>query len=58
MEFLGQSYELNQMETLPQFIGESKPGEYMRYYDMLVFHTEDNTFMAANNDDLSYGWEI
>ena len=40
MEFQGQHYVLNQAEEdLWQFIHESKPGEYTRYYDKFVFNT-------------------
>ena len=58
MEFQGQQYTLNQTEGLWQFIDESKPGEYTRYYDKFVFHTERNGFVAAYANDLNNYWYI
>ena len=59
MEFQGQQYTLNQAKNdLWQFIHESRPGEYTRYYDKIVFHTERNGFIAAYANDLNNYWNI
>lgn len=58
MEFQGQQYTLNQAEEdLWQFIRESKPGEYTRYYDKFVFNT-GRGFVAAYANDLNNYWNI
>lgn len=58
MEFQGQQYTLNQAEVdLWQFISESKPREYTRYYDKFVFNT-GRGFIAAYVDDLDNYWNI
>lgn len=59
VEFQGQLYTLNQVqENLFEFIDNSKPGEYTRYYDQIVFHTERNGFVAAYADNLDNYWTI
>ena len=57
MKFQEQQYILNQADLF-EFINNSKPGEYMAYYDKLIFHTEKNGFIAAYNDDLLNYWSI
>lgn len=58
VEFQGKLYTLNQVqEDLFEFIDNSKPGEYTRYYNQIVFHTE-NGFVAAYADDLNNCWAI
>lgn len=59
VEFQGKLYTLNQVqEDLFEFIDNSKPGEYTRYYNQIVFHTERNGFVAAYADDLNNCWTI
>lgn len=59
VEFQGKLYTLSQVqEDLFEFTDNSKPGEYTRYYDKIVFHTERNGFVAAYADDLSNCWAI
>lgn len=58
IEFQGHLYELNQAEDLCQWCSDSKPGEYTRYYDRVVFHTERNGFIAAYANDLNNYWNI
>ena len=55
------SVEHEQTQTeggLLQFIDKSKPGEYTRYYDKIIFHTERNGFIAAYANDLNNFWNI
>lgn len=59
VEFQGKLYTLNQVqEDLFEFTDNSKPGEYTRYYDKIVFHTERNGFIAAYANDLNNYWAI
>ena len=53
-----QQYVLNQTKSLFEFIDNSKPGEYMIYYDKLVFHTERNGFVTSYINDLNNYWNI
>ena len=58
MKFQGKLYTLNQeQKSLFEFIDGSKPGEYMRHYDKVVFHTEKG-FIAAYTDDLDNYWTV
>lgn len=57
MNFKGNNYTLNQFNELFDFIDNSKIGEYMDYYDKVVFHTELG-FFAAYRNDLDNNWEI
>lgn len=57
MNFKGNNYTLNQFNELFDFIDNSKIGEYMGYYDKVVFHTEGG-FIAAYRDDLNNYWSI
>lgn len=57
MNFKGKPYILNQFVDLFEFIDNSKTGEYMDYYDRVVFHTESG-FIAAYRDDLNNYWTI
>lgn len=57
MNFEGNNYTLNQFNELFDFIDNSKTGEYMDYYDKVVFHTE-NGFISAYRDDLNNYWTI
>ena len=54
MELNGKNYVLNQCEDIWEWFKESVIGEYTRYYDRVVFHTEDG-FYAAYADDLTNG---
>lgn len=57
MELNGKTYTLNQCEDIWKWFKESVIGEYTRYYNRVVFHTEDG-FYAAYADDLSNGYFI
>lgn len=57
IEFKGHKYVLNQRMDLWEFVRESKSGEYMRYYDKYIFHTDAN-FTAAYVDSLDNYWNI
>lgn len=54
MTFLGINYTLNQCEDIWKWFEESIVGEFTRYYNSVVFHTEEG-FYAAYADDLSNG---
>lgn len=57
MTFNGKTYTQKQCDDIFQFLDTSEIGEYMRYYDKIVFHT-DAGFIAAYSDDLSNYWDI
>lgn len=57
MIFKEKKYIKNQFTELFNFIDKSKIGEFMDYYDKVVFHTE-NGFIAAYRDDLNNYWSI
>lgn len=57
MEFQGQQYTLNQTESLFEFIDNSKPGEYTRYYDKFVFNT-GRGFVFVYVNDLNNYWNV
>lgn len=54
MELNGKTYTLNQCEDIWKWFKESVVGEFTRYYNSVVFNTEDG-FYAAYADDLSNG---
>jgi hypothetical protein len=54
MELNGKEYTLNQCEDILDWFTTSKIGEYTRFYDKVVFHTEDG-FYSAYADDLTNG---
>ncbi|RHH14405.1 hypothetical protein DW228_06285 [Bacteroides fragilis] len=64
IEFNGYLYVLNQCcgeahedEDLFEWCERSAVGEFTRYYDKTVFHTNSG-FIAAHSDDLSNFWDI
>ena len=54
MELNGRTYVLNQCEDIWKWFKESIVGEFTRFYNRVVFHTEDG-FYSAYADDLSNG---
>jgi hypothetical protein len=54
MELEGKNYALNQCEDIFKWFEDSVVGEFTRYYDRIVFHTEYG-FYAAYADNLSNG---
>ena len=52
--FEGKYYILNQCEDIWKWFGNSKVGEFTRYYSYVVFNT-GNGFYAAYSNDLSNG---
>ena len=64
IEFNDKEYILNQCcgenhegENLFEWCERSNVGEFTRYYDKIVFHTE-NGFVAAYSDNLENSWSI
>lgn len=54
MELEGKNYTLNQCEDIFKWFEDSVVGEFTRYYNKAVFHTESG-FYAAYADNLSNG---
>lgn len=57
MELNGKTYTLNQCDDIFDWFESSAVGEFTRYYDKVVFHTDEGIY-SAYADNLNNGWYI